>query len=222
MQAAQGLLLAATSLGFGIRLNYHGHEPPTVFDRTVSIGDSVAAEGFSHWPQEIVVREITDAFTHTVRNRRILLSMELFAGAALESNDRAKFVMAVSALEPLAEQVSLGAEVSAFVDNAVELLDADLAVPDALRQSIRGRILQLRRESVRQALNRLCATWFPGNKEAREEIDFLYSLRSEILHEGRVSDLDVVLSEQTNRVSRYLRQIYAKEFNVSLRMPTAV
>ena len=221
MQAAQGLLLAATSLGFGIRLNYHSHEPPTVFDRTVSAGDSLEMEGFSNWPQDVVVQELSNSFTHRVRNRRLLLSMELFAGASLESNDRAKFVMAVSALEPLAEQHSLGAEVSEFVDRAAALLDADSAVPAELRQSLRGRVLQLRKESVRQALHRLCATWFPGNKAAREEIDFLYSLRSEILHEGRVSDLDVLLSEQTGRVSGYLRQIYAREFNVSLRMPAS-
>ena len=216
MQAAQGLLLAATSLDFGIRLNYHSHEPPTVFDRTVSTGAAMAAEGFGYWPQDVVVRELTDSFGHSVRNRRLLLSMELFTGASLESNDRAKFVMAVSALEPLAEQLSLGAEVSAFVGRATDLLEADPAVSTEVRQSLRGRILQLRRESIRQALHRLCAAWFPGDKGAREEIDFLYSLRSEILHEGRVSDLDVVLSEQTNRVSRYLRKIYAKEFNVSL------
>ncbi|MDO8684774.1 MAG: hypothetical protein Q7N50_15020 [Armatimonadota bacterium] len=222
MQAAQGLLLAAISLNFGIRLNYQSHEPPTVFDRTVSTGAAMVAEGFSSWPQDVVVRELTDSFIHTVRNRRLLLSMELFAGASLESNDRAKFVMAVSALEPLAEQQALGAEVSAFVGRAADLLDADPAVPAELRQSLRGRILQLHGESVRQALHRLSAAWFPGDKRARDEIDSLYSLRSEILHEGRLSDLDVVLSEQTNRVSRYLRQIYAKEFNVSLRVPTAV
>lgn len=222
MQSAQALLLAAISLGFGIRLNYHSHEPPTVFDRTISSGVAMSAEGFASWPQDIVVKEVTDAFAHQVRDRRILLSMELFAAASLESNDRAKFVMAVSALEPLAEQLDLGTEVAAFVSKTTALLDADQTVPDSVRQSLCGRLHQLRKESVRQALRRLCETWFPGNRVARDDIDFVYTLRSQILHDGRVSDLDVVLSEQTDRVAQYLRGIYAREFGVSLRAHEAV
>ena len=222
MRSAQALLLAAITLGFGVRLNYQNHEPPTVFDRTVSAGLAMSAEGLALWPQDLVVKQISDSFGHQLRDRRLLLSMELFAASGLESNDRAKFVMAVSALEPLAEQLDLGSEVYRFVGKLTAVLDADESVPVDLKQSLRGRLLQLRKESVRQALHRLCEKWFPGSRRARDELDFAYALRSEILHEGRVADLDVILSEQTEQISRYLRSIYAQEFGVSLRVAGAV
>ncbi len=53
MRMAQALLLSAISMDFGLRLNYQSHEPATVFDRTVSTGMAMSAEGFSSWPQRV-------------------------------------------------------------------------------------------------------------------------------------------------------------------------
>lgn len=221
MQMAQALLLSAISLDFGLRLSYHSHEPPAVFDRTVSTGSAMSAEGYSSWPQRVVLDELEKALAAPVRDRRLLLSMELFAAAALESNDRARYVMAVSALEPLAEQHDMGVEVSRAVDALCVQFDADTSIPSGMRQSIRGRILQLKRESVRQALKRLCETWFPSEPTAWSSIDRAYGLRSELLHEGRPSDLDVLLQEETRSIAKYLRRIYQHEYGYALRSPTA-
>ena len=222
MNAAQAVLLAAISMDFGVRLNYHSHEPPTVFDRTVSTGSGSWSEGFASWPQAMRRSRVTDAFSHAVKDRRLILSMELFAAASLESNDRARFVMAVSAFEPLAEQIDLGPEVAADVTRACADLDSDPNIPARIRQSLRGRVLKLRQESVRQALHRLCEAWFPGDRDARDRIDFAYSLRSQILHDGRLADLDIELAHEARTVATYLRQIYAKEYSIALRMPAAI
>jgi hypothetical protein len=221
MQMAQALLLAAVSLDFGLRLSYHSHEPPAVFDRTIGTGAMMSGEAYSSWPQHVVLDELQRAISTPVRDRRLLLSMELFAAAALESNDRARFVMAVSALEPLAEQLDMGPEVSRSVDDLCTHLDADASIPAAVRQSIRGRLLQLKRESVRQALKRLCQTWFPSEPAAWGNIDRAYGLRSELLHEGRPNDLDVLLHEETRSIARYLRRIYQHEYGYALRTPAA-
>lgn len=221
MQMAQALLLCAISLDFGLRLSYHTHEPPAVFDRTVSTGLSMSASAYSYFPQQIVLNEFEKALAAPLRDRRLLLSMELLAAAALESNDRARFVMAVSALEPLAEQQPLGPEVSNAVDALCTQLDADASVPENLRQSIRGRLLQLKTESVRQALKRLCERWFPSELNAWTYIDHVYALRSELLHEGRPQDLDVLLHEETRSITNYLRRIYQQEYGYTLRAPTA-
>lgn len=221
MQMAQALLLSAISLDFGLRLGYHSHEPPTVFDRTVGAGMSMSGEIFSSWPQNVVLDELEKAIATPVRDRRRLLSMELFAAAALESNDRARFVMAVSALEPLAEQQAMGAEVSRAVDALCAQFDADPSIPADMQQSVRGRLLQLKRESVRQALKRRCKTWFPGDPTAWTNIDRVYGLRSELLHEGRPNDLDVLLDEETRTITKYLRRIYQQEYSYSLRAPIA-
>ncbi len=208
MRTAQSLLLTAVSLNFGLRLNYHSHKPPTVFDRTVSRGVSGWAEGFTFWPQEVVLRELTQTLALPLRDRRLLLSMELFVAAALESNDRAKFVMAVSAIEPLATQQELGPEVAAIINDLAERLAAESSISNELRSSLRSRLLQLKRESIRQAMKRLCGTWLPNDPEAWRGLDRAYALRSELLHEGRPNDLDVFLSEETRAVSALLRRIY--------------
>jgi len=221
MQMAQALLLSAISLDFGLRLSYHSHEPPAVFDRTVSTGTAMSGEAYSSWPQNVILDELERAIATPVRDRRLLLSMELFTAASLESNDRARYVMTVSALEPLAEQRAMGAEVSRAVDALCAQFDEDLSIPASIRQSVRGRLLQLNRESVRQALKRLCQTWFPAEPSAWTNIDRAYSLRSELLHEGRPNDLDVLLQEETRIITKYLRRIYQHEYNYSLRAPTA-
>lgn len=222
MRAAQALLLTAISLDFGIRLDYTGHEPPTVFDRTVSPGMTTSVEAITSWPEEVIIQELTDDFQQDLRDRRVLLSMELLAASTLESNDRARFVMAVSALEPLAVQLSLGDEVGQFVARALADLRAAPAIPQSLRASLEGRVRQLQTESVRQALSRLCARWFPGDATAREDIDHVYALRSEILHNGRVSDLDTLLGAETRNVRQYLRRIYEQEFVRKFRVVTGL
>lgn len=221
MRTAQSLLLTAVSLNFGLRLNYHSHEPPTVFDRTVSTGVSAWGEGFAFWPQEVVLKELTQTLAVPLRDRRLLLSMELFVAAGLESNDRAKFVMAVSALEPLAAQQELGPDVAAVIDDLARRLAGESAISDDLRNSLRGRLLQLKRESIRQALKRLSAVWLPGDQDAWRDLDRAYALRSELLHEGRPNDLDILLSEETRKVSNLLRRIYQQAFEYKLHSPIA-
>lgn len=222
MQVAQALLVCAVSLNFGLRLSYISHEPPSVYDRTASSGMSMSCEMYSSWPQHLVLEEFERAFLAPPLSRRLLLSMELFAAAALESNDRARFVMAVSALEPLAEQVDLGPEVSAAIDTICQMLASDLAVPGHLRDSLRGRLMQLKRESVRQALKRLCGRWFQGDADAWAAIDRAYGLRSELLHEGRPSDLDTLLAHETQVVCNYLRRVYQFECGYPFKSPPAV
>ena len=221
MKTAQALLLTAVSLNFGLRLNYHSHEPPTIFDRTISTGMFGSGEAFSSWPQEVVLDELNKALRTPLKDRRLILSMELFVAAALESNDRARFVMAVSALEPLAAQADLGFDVACLVDDFAKTLDSSTAIPGDLKQSLRGRLLQLKQESVRQALKRLCAQWMPGDKVAWKRLDQAYALRSELLHEGRPNDLDILLADETIVVSNLLRRIYQQAFTYALHAPIA-
>jgi hypothetical protein len=219
MRAAQALLLTAISLNFGVRLDYSNHQPPTVFDRTISTGGSMRAQLVTSWPEDVILQELMNDFQEPLRDRKIVLSMELLASSTLEANDRARFVMAVSALEPLADSQGLGPEIGVFVDNMLTSLRADRTIPIELRASLEGRIQSLKWESIRQALARLSMKWFPGSPEARAYIDYVYGLRSEILHQGTVSDLDILLGYETTRVRQRLRQIYEMEFRRTFRSP---
>lgn len=219
MKTAQALLLTAVSLNFGMRLNYHSHEPPTVFDRTVSTGCLFSGEAFGSWPQDVVLQELSKALKVPMKDRRLLLSMELFVAAALESNDRARFVMVVSALEPLAEQQSLGPEVGKVIDDLLQAFDNVTTIENEIKNSLRGRLIQLKRESVRQAMKRLCGVWLPNDRAAWQKLDRAYALRSEMLHEGRPNDLDILLADETREVSNLLRRIYQQAFDHALHFP---
>jgi hypothetical protein len=220
MKAAQALLLTALDLDFGVRLTYTNHHPSTVYDRTVSTGDAMAALGTTSWQETIVIEKLADNFQTGLRGRRLTMSMELLASSYMEANDRAKFIMAVSALEPLAEAQDLGLEVKAFVARALLELRADSSVPAHLRSSIEGRINQLRTESVRQSLLRLCDRWFPGDRETAKYLDYVYGLRSELLHDGAIADQDILLSTEIAKVQRRVRGIYEQEYGRKFRVTT--
>jgi hypothetical protein len=149
------------------------------------------------------------------------MSMELLASSYLEANDRTKFIMAVSSLEPLASSQDLGAEVEAFIQRARADLRGDNSIRDGLRASIEGRLQQLS-ESVRQSLLRLCDRWFPGKPDAPTYFAYIYGLRSELLHEGAVADLDILLSQEIPKVRRHVRHIYEQEYGHSFRAATVI
>ena len=224
MVIAQSVLISAVSLDFGLRLLYDSHEPPSVRSRSSrgSTGFNLGARltSYGGWSGEAITSELIESMRHDIRNRRTILALELYTSASLEYNPRARFLTAVSAFEPLAYQEELGPETESFVFKICKDLELDRSIPEALRPSLKGRILQLRRESVRQALFRLCSTWFPGDSQAKACIESAYDLRSEILHEGRPADLDVDLEHEYKTSSSYLRRIFELEFRKRLRVPT--
>jgi len=160
--------------------------------------------------QERVLEEIVSAYAHRVLDRTLILSMELYCAALLEPNERVRFITVVSALEPLVKQENLGAEVSAFVEKVVAVLESSEEIQASLRASLRGRVNQLRQESVRHALFRLSNTWFPQREDVLERIDRAYSLRSELLHEGTLLDPDTDMAAETTQISKILRAIYER------------
>lgn len=150
---------------------------------------------------------------------RLILSMELYCAALLEMSEHARFVSAVSALEPLVEQACLGGGVASFVEAMLTNFENVGDIDASLRDSLRGRIRQLRFESVRQALFRLSDTWFPGRADLRGQIDNAYGLRSELLHRGALSDPDTDLTLMTSNVMRILRMIFKRASGHSFHVP---
>ena len=146
--------------------------------------------------------------------------MEIFASSSLEASDRAAFLTAVSALEPLAEEKALGQAVDAFVDGCLLSLRAAPSI-DQHRASLEGRLNQLRRESIRQALRHFISTRLPDHPTAPDVADSAYGLRSELIHNGRLSDYDVDLAAETREISNLLRLIYARSLALSLHAPVS-
>jgi hypothetical protein len=199
MITAQSLLFTAVSLNFGLRLLYDSHEPPLVRDRTLTRSGfyvGVSTSSYTGWHGEVVTSELIESMQHEQRDRRIFLALERLASSSLERTASARFLKAVSAFEPLAFQENLAPEIAAFVDNVLSDLRDNQSIPDDLRPSLEGRIKDLKRESVSQALRRLCSKWFPDDLKAKKDIESAYRIRSQILHEGRPANLDVSLDRE--------------------------
>lgn len=213
----QGLLWISISLNFGVRLNYHTHEPTTAYDRLVSPGSSMWAEATTSFPPNWVIDRLRAAYMlPKLVEPPLLLSMEIFCSSHLEASDRAIFLSTVSALEPLANAARLGPVVDAFIDGCLALIENHNEIQPEYLQSIQGRLNDLRKESIRQALKRLIIAKLPDDVSAPKIIDDAYNLRSHLIHSGIPDDLDVDFSAETRKVSSIIRQLYAKELGFTI------
>lgn len=213
----QALLWTAVSTDSPLRLEYLSYEPASVFERNRSGG--VTAEGFGEvvLSPAAVLGEIHDAYALLPEpDEKLLLSMEIFCAARLESSQRAVFLAIVSALEPLARERSLGDNVAKFVGDCVICLGAS-GVPAELKASLEGRLRQLRNESIRQALRRLARATLPEQPNAAQAIDDAYALRSQIIHSGVPTDLDIDLENEARTISAIIRAMYSSVLKHKLR-----
>ena len=219
---AQAVLWTAVSLNFSLRLEYNTFEPVVVFDRTMSKGFQMSGYGVAGWSLEKVLDELREAYASLPEpSPRILLAMEIFAGAQLDAGDRSRFISLVSAFEPLADARSLGSEVNSFVDEVVVMLESTAAMPAAVRQSLKGRILQLRMESIRQAILRVVREALPKMPTASAIADEAYAVRSQMAHSGRPADFDLDLPALTRAAEGVLRALFSSLLSRPLLVPTA-
>lgn len=213
----QALLWMAVSVDAPLRLEYLSYEPASVFERNRSTGATCEAYGEVRYDPNIVLGELQEAYALLKEtNEKLLLSMEIFCAARLESSQRAVFLALVSALEPLAQEAPLGEPVNQFVAECTTLLKASTTIPLELRASLQGRLDQLRQESIRQALKRLTRETLPNQPEAPAAVDEAYALRSQLIHSGVPADLDIDLELESRSISAIIRDIYAKILNRSL------
>ena len=218
-QLSQAVLWMAISLNYGLRLSYRTQEPAAVFERQRSSGASAWGEGSASWNPQVVLQQLVAGFAAPIPDSQTLLSMEIFTSSSLEASDRAAFLTAVSALEPLAEEQVLGQAVDAYVDGCVLSLRAAPSIDQQHRASLEGRLNQLRHESIRQALRRFISTRLPDHPTAPHVADSAYGLRSELIHNGRLSDYDIDLASETQKISNLLRLIYSRSLELSLHAP---
>lgn len=207
----QALLWTSISFKTPVRLEYSSYEVARVFERDRSAGASLVAYGSVSRAPKQLIRELHDAFGELPEpNEKLLLSMEIFCSAPLESSQRATFLLLVSALEPLAQEQHLGSAVANFLKQACASLDQDAQIATGLKASLRGRLMQLQSESIRQALRRLVSSELPERPEAADLIDDAYTLRSQLIHSGVPADLDTDLQEESDVVQDLIRSLYVK------------
>lgn len=213
----QALLWMAVSTDAPLRLEYLSYEPAAVFERNRSTGMTCEAYADTGFSPQIVLGELQDAYAlFPEPDGKLLLSMEIFCSARLDLSQRTVFLTVVSALEPLAQEAPLGEGVTDFVSDCVAKLKSVNTISADIKESLAGRLRQLRQESIRQALKRLAREILPNQPEAADLVDDAYALRSQLIHTGVPADLDIDLERESRVVSRVIRDMYASILNRKL------
>ncbi|MCC6603977.1 MAG: hypothetical protein IT327_12250 [Anaerolineae bacterium] len=207
LKVALGLLWTAIQGRYSAKLIYHTPLPCVVYDRQQSKGVTLSGEAtlsVIRGPERLVSSLDQVLSSQTPVDSRLLVAVEIFASAKLESTERTKFVGLVSALEPIAVQKryddeNLNSLLKNFID---DLNNSDL--DSTIKSSLTGRINQLRFESVSRAIKRLVEETLPEDSEAVSIVQEAYDLRSKILHDGST---DADLQEKSRDVEEIVRKI---------------
>jgi len=206
----QAFLWTAISRRIPLQLVYQSYEPAYVFERNRGVGFECRAFGEVSSNTQTVTELLHEHYYNLPQpSDPVLLSLEIFAGARLESSERAVFIAMVSALEPLAEAQSLGEDVGQFVDNCLQALKDSDTIDQQTKASLKGRLAFLRDESIRGALKRVVKERLSDHSESWNVVDEAYNLRSEIVHNGKPNDLDVDLQEKSRQLEEVILALYA-------------
>jgi hypothetical protein len=137
---ACALLKLAIDRQWGLRLSWPDTPLPCrVIDRTASRGATMQAFGsvISHLTLADFASALHENFEKLSKAPyRLLLSMELCASARFESDNRAKLILLVSALEAMAEQQEFGTDVVDMIGDLVAVINNSAIKEDSLKDSL--------------------------------------------------------------------------------------
>jgi len=212
------LLWSAVSRKWPLKLDYHTPKPCMVYNRTQSGGSfHVVASGSLHLRDD--PKTVTKLINQILSKKKdvdpkLLISMELFTSARLESTERTRFVGLVSSLEPLASQESYNnQEIDDLVKKFIGQLSNITSINNNIKNSIAGRARELCNESISQSIVKLVEKYIPDNPKVVKSVTEAYKIRSAILHDG-TSDTD--LDEKSNELEDIIRYIYGKILELPL------
>lgn len=223
LKLSLALLWTAVSKKWPLKLDYHTPQPCMVFDRTQMRGLRFSGQASLHVRSSAnkVSELINKVLSKEIEfDPKLLISMELFASARLESTERAKFIGLVSALEPLASQKSYGnQEFDTLISSFISQVNQIDSIPENIKNSISGRARSLNSESISQAITRFVGKYFPGNSKIIKSVKEAYDIRSSILHEGT---FDADLDEKGKLLEDVIRHIYSKILGLDLLFPVDI
>ena len=208
-----GFLWAAVKGHYAVRLSYKTPLPCEVYLRTEGHGVRLFGQAtltISKGIGNIVGPVNAIAKSDAQIDSKLLLAMELFTSARLETTERSKYLGLISSLEPLAIQGKYGnAQLEQLIREALETLNK-IELDTEAKASIRGRIEGLRQESISSSIKNLVRTLLPEDTDAIEIIEDAYRIRSKMLHEGST---DADLKEKGQQVEDVIRKVIQKRID---------
>jgi len=211
---ACALLKVAIDRQWGLRLSWPDTPLPCrVVDRTASRGDT--AQFFGSGTSHLTLADFASTLQETFQKLskapyRLLLSMELCASARFESDNRARLVLLVSALEAIAEQQDFAPTLTELITQLCDIV-SDFPIAEAsLKESLLGQVRNLKRESSGRAIRRKLREAGLSDQEL-SLVDVAYRARSKVVHEGRrVPELAAMTAE----LDRIIQRVYSHQVDM--------
>lgn len=223
LKLSLAIMWSAVSRKWPLRLDYSTPQPCMIFNRTqtggtgmscsASITMGAGADGVSSLINDVLLKNLPF-------NPKLLISMELFTSARLESTERAKFIGLVSSLEPLATTTDYNNnDINDLVSTFIQDLSKIDSIPEKTRKSIESRAISLKGESIAQAIVRFVGEFFDEESGAIAIVKEAYNIRSKMLHEG---SFDADLDEKSDKLEDVIRHIYSRMLDLPLLFPAEV
>jgi hypothetical protein len=223
LKLSLAIMWSAVSRKWPLKLDYSTPQPCMIFNRTQTggIGMSCSASITMGAGAGGVSSLINDVLSKNLPfNPKLLISMELFTSARLESTERAKFIGLVSSLEPLATTTDYNNnDIDGLVSTFIQDLSKIDSIPEKTRKSIESRAISLKGESIAQAIARFVGEFFDDGSGAIAIVKEAYNIRSKMLHEG---SFDADLDEKSDELEDGIRHIYSRMLDLPLRFPAEV
>lgn len=216
-----GLLWHAISENIGLRLDYNSPLPCKVYNRSnggFRLEAHAEARVYGKYNNTDFISATYDSFVGELPLfDKLALSMELFCQSKFETSPNSRFLSLMNSLEALVQQEKYGENVKNFVTKCVDLLESFQDIKESSKVSLKGRLKDLERQSVRQAIKKLINTHCIS-PEAFKKIDTLYKERSKLVHEAeKIHGLNQKCLFLENCIRRthaglLKRKLYAQEF----------
>ena len=209
LKVSMGFLWAALSGKYSLRLLYNTPLPCSVYDRTKSKGTLASLSAsimVGHNINNVIEPLNRIVSSKDAVDQKLLVALELFASAKLETTERSRFVGIVSSIEPLAQQKKYQND---ELERLICLFQKELkdsSLENDLKIALRNKIDFLRMESISMAIRRLVGEVIPDEPDALSIIEEAYSIRSRILHDG-ATDADLELKGK--EAEDIVRKIFA-------------
>lgn len=147
---------------------------------------------------------------------KLQLACEIYASSFFDISPRSRFITLVTAVEALNKQLIRPDKVLELLTEFETKVD-QLSIDCRKKQSIIGGLKRLREQSVREAGRELTSRLIPDDifieKSSVNFFGDIYTMRSELLHDGALKDKSIDILNLANETQRFVARLLLAALN---------
>lgn len=210
-----GLAKTQANLGRPVRNDIHGidvyeHDEKLMFVKTSA--NAVVGKG-SNPLIETFHRQYVTAWRPTEKQ---VVASEIYASSFFDVSARSRFITLVTAVEALLEPLKRPDEVQSLVAE-LEAKTRLSTIDKPTKESIIGSLQRLGEQSIGQAGRELACRLLPNEifdgQSSAEFFNSCYNFRSQILHNGKISDKLVDIRQLANATEMFVARLLLESLN---------